>query len=122
MKNSKAWVLLFGCLALLCAVLIARQRLSGTAGITAEIYQNGTLLHTIYLNEARSITVPAPNGGFNTVSIESGRVCVSHASCPDQVCVRQGWVSQSSIPIVCLPNQLVIQIKGGESHLDAATG
>ena len=70
----------------------------------------------------RSITVPAPNGGSNTVSVRPGAVCVSHASCPDQVCVRQGWVSYSVFPIVCLPNQLVIQIKGGESDLDAATG
>lgn len=122
MRKTGTWIALMGALVLLCAAAVVLIHRSGADAVTAEIYQSGKLLYTVNLDETRSITVPAPNGGTNTVSIEPGRVCVSHASCPDQVCVRQGWVSQSAIPIVCLPNQLVIQIKGGESHLDAATG
>ena len=122
MRTTGIWAALIGALVLLSAVSAFFIRQTSADAVTAEIYQDGKLLYTVTLDEVRSITVPAPNGGSNTVSVRPGAVCVSHASCPDQVCVRQGWVSYSVCPIVCLPNQLVIQIKGGESDLDAATG
>lgn len=122
MRKTGTWVALISSLVLLCAASVFFIRQAAADAVTAEIYQDGKLLYTVNLDEIRSITVPAPNGGSNTVSVRPGAVCVSHASCPDQVCVRQGWVSYSVFPIVCLPNQLVIQIKGGESDLDAATG
>ena len=54
--------------------------------------------------------------------VEGGRVRVSQADCPDQVCVNQGWISDGTVPIVCLPNQLIVQIEGGGNQLDAQTG
>ena len=44
------------------------------------------------------------------------------ADCPDQVCVRQGWVQDRTVPIVCLPHRLVIEIVGGEGELDGGAG
>ena len=35
------------------------------------------------------------------------------ADCPDQVCVHQGWISDSTVPIVCLPHQVIIEVTGG---------
>ena len=122
MRSTKAWLRLFGAVALLCAAAIAVLTLTGGQGVRAQVLQGGRLVYTLDLNGSRTVTVTAPNGGTNTITVESGRVCMSHASCPDQLCVRQGWVSGGAVPIVCLPNQLVIQIKGGESELDAATG
>ena len=60
--------------------------------------------------------------GTNTVQVEPGRIRVSAADCPDQVCVHQGWISTGVVPIVCLPHQIVIEITGGESYADAAAG
>ena len=40
----------------------------------------------------------------------------------DQICVHQGYISDGSQPIVCLPNRLIIQIQGGGDALDAAAG
>ena len=46
----------------------------------------------------------------------------SEAGCPDQVCVHQGFIADGTVPIVCLPNKLIIEISGGGDRLDAATG
>ena len=91
------------------------------SGTSAQITQNGAVLHTLSLNEEQELTLAAPNGGSNTVTVRDGRVCVSHATCPDQICVKQGWVDSAATPIVCLPNALVIEIQGGDSTLDAQT-
>lgn len=45
----------------------------------------------------------------NTFQIKDGKVSMIHADCPDKRCVKQG--STSKLPIVCLPNELIIQIK-----------
>ena len=54
--------------------------------------------------------------------MEQGRIRVSQADCPDQVCVDQGWIADGTVPIVCLPHKLVIEIVGGGSAFDAAAG
>ena len=61
-------------------------------------------------------------GLTNTIRVEAGKIRVEAASCPDQVCVHQGFISNGTVPIVCLPNQLIIEITGGGTSLDAATG
>ena len=60
--------------------------------------------------------------GSNTIAVERGRIRVSQADCPDQVCVDQGWIADGTVPIVCLPHKLVIEIVGGGSAFDAAAG
>ena len=122
MKADRLCLLFLGAVAALCVLCIALIPLFARPGATADILQNGTLLRSVSLDKSTEFTVPAPNGGSNTVTVRDGRIRVSHASCPDQVCVKQGWVSTDMTPIVCLPNGLVVQIKGGDRHIDGQTG
>jgi len=117
MKN-KHWVILFALLAALCAgagILLSR----GNAARTASIYQNGVLLQTVPLNRDGQFTIPSPDGGSNTVTVRNGQIRVEQATCPDKLCVNQGWSDSQNKPIVCLPNGLVIQPEGGGTDLDA---
>ncbi|NLY20796.1 MAG: NusG domain II-containing protein [Tissierellia bacterium] len=50
--------------------------------------------------------------GKNTVIIEDGYVRIRSANCPDQVCVIHKKISKTGETIVCLPNKLVLEIKG----------
>ena len=122
MKADRLCLLFLGVVAALCVLCAALIPFFAQPGATADILQNGTLLRTVSLDESVEFTVPAPNGGSNTVSVRDGSICVSHATCPDQVCVRQGWVNTDMTPIVCLPHGLVIQITGGDRELDGQTG
>lgn len=122
MKSNRFWILLFALIGAVCLAAAVLLQLPGKRGVSIEIYQQGALLHTLPLDTPTQLTIAAPNGGSNTITVENGAVCVSHASCPDQVCVNQGWVDSGAVPIVCLPNQLVIQIKGGEQTVDTAVG
>lgn len=112
MKSTKFWIILIAAL-LAVSVLGAVLTLGGrTSAATANIYLDGQCIRSIDLSQVTepwSFTVEG-SAGTNTVLVEPGRICVSHADCPDQVCVNQGWISNSVVPIVCLPNRLVIQI------------
>lgn len=92
---------------------------------TARITLDGELVEEIDLTtvqEPYCFTVEGKNGRTNTILVEPGRIRVSEASCPDQICVNQGFIADSTTPIVCLPNKLMIEIVGGGDGLDAAAG
>lgn len=50
--------------------------------------------------------------GYNLLEIGDGKVRVIEADCPDQLDVKQGYISKPGEVIVCLPNKLVIEIMG----------
>lgn len=50
--------------------------------------------------------------GSNLIEIGDGKVRVIEADCPDQLDVKQGYIESPGEVIVCLPNKLVIEIKG----------
>ncbi|GMG97264.1 NusG domain II-containing protein [Tepidimicrobium xylanilyticum] len=57
--------------------------------------------------------------GYNLIEIGDGKVRVIEADCPDKLDVKQGYISEVGEVIVCLPNRLVIEIKGvADADLD----
>lgn len=53
------------------------------------------------------------NGKYGKFHIEvkDGRCRAIDVECPNQICVHTGWISKDyPLPIVCLPNGLVVQI------------
>lgn len=124
-KQAKILIGVLIAVVLLSAGVLLWRKLNPKPAQIAKISQNGQLLEEIDLSQVKepySFVIEGENGALNTVQVEPGRICISEASCPDQICVHQGWISDGSEPIVCLPNQVIIQITGGGSQVDAATG
>ena len=110
---------------LACAGFLLWQRASAQAGVSVRIYQYGELVEEVRLDqvtEPYTIPLSGEDGAENLVEVAPGRVRMQSANCPDQVCVNQGWISDATVPVVCLPHQVVLEITGGESHADAAAG
>lgn len=122
-RNAKVILLLLVLVGAACAAFVL-LRPAGT-GAMARITLDGELVEEIDLSavtEPYTFTVEGPGGFTNTIQVEHGRIRVLEAGCPDQVCVNQGYISDGTVPIVCLPNRLVIEIVGGGDSLDAAAG
>lgn len=108
---------------------IVLQRTAGADGSSycVRIMQDGTCIEKIDLSkveEPYEITVESDSGGHNTIEIRPGSVGILDADCPDQLCKKQGFIEDGSIPIVCLPNRLVIELEKSddvEEELDAVT-
>ena len=56
--------------------------------------------------------------GYNLIEIDDERVRVIEADCPDKLDVKQGYISKTGEVIICVPNKLVIEIKGIEDKRD----
>ena len=122
-RNAKIILILLLSAAALSAGIIFMQKKQTTSPV-ARITLDGELLREIPLDqveESYSFTVDTDEGS-NTILVEPGRIRVSEANCPDQVCVNQGFISDGTVPVVCLPHKLMIEIVGGGSEFDAAAG
>ncbi len=122
MRTKLILALLIGAVAVSAAVLLLQGR--GTRAPVARITRDGVLLEEIDLTKTQApFSFLLEDGrGRNLISVEQGRIRVSEADCPDQICVDQGWISDGTAPIVCLPHRLMIQIVGGEEGLDGGAG
>ncbi len=88
-----------------------------------KIIRDGEVLYTFELSKTADTTIKIPYGdSSNTVEIKDGKIKMSEAECPDRVCVDSGWLSSSAMPIVCLPNHLVIEFADENSEVDAVAG
>lgn len=92
---------------------------------TAQIYQNGELIREIELDTVDSpieFDITDSDGHINTVRAEKGKIRMLGADCPDKLCVNRGWIKNSVVPVVCLPNKVTIEIVGTKSKEDARSG
>jgi hypothetical protein len=98
--------------------LVQRQMSGGD--LRLEVFTNGQLYQTISLSEAsyEEIKVTEADGHYNVVEIERGKARVKEADCPNQLCVKTGWISQPGQIAVCAPNKFNIVIKGKSGKID----
>lgn len=93
------------------------------SGNIAVIKSNGKTIKKINLEKVEhpyTFTVEF-EGRKNTVYVEHGCISVSDSDCPDKICVNTGKISDSSVPIVCLPNRLSVSVIKS-SDTDAVSG
>ncbi len=117
--KHRHFVLAFAAILLLC-VFITSLLYGANGNQVAEISVNGEVLHQVDLNRVETpYEIPIEQDGkLNIVYVEDGQISVKSANCPDGLCVKQGAIHSSFYPIVCLPNNVVIQIKGGSAEYD----
>lgn len=60
-------------------------------------------------------------GHVNTIEVRDHQIRVLSSDCPDQTCVRMGWLKSASMPIVCLPHRLVVEFTDDTQEIDAVT-
>ena len=113
-RKSKKWIII---LTLVCAVCAAAWAAIGHfgGGTVAVISVDGHEYERVDLSkvEGEYDIVIDTKYGHNTVHVSRGAICVSESDCPDHICMNQGAITKSGVPIICMPHRLVIQIEGG---------
>ena len=73
------------------------------------IYKDDRLWGAYPLDTDRTLVIDS----HNTVDIKNRKVAMKYSDCPDKRCVKQGYSSR--LPIICLPNDLIIEVKKNEN-------
>ena len=123
MKKKKNLIAIL-ILALFSLKMINRE--SKTLGIV-KVIKNNEVIKTIDLSkvkESYEFEVKGDNEESNTIKVENTGVSIISASCKDKICIHTGKIKDSSLPIVCLPNKLIIKFestKESEDNIDGKT-
>ena len=80
----------------------------------AVIYQNSRWLENVDL---RKDSLFAILNGRMRVEIKGGKIRIRDADCPHHLCINMGWIQYSGQTIVCVPNQVLIEIKSTAPQL-----
>ncbi len=93
----------------------------GGRGHSVVVEGAGGFLETMSLMEDGELVVPGPKGD-TIVVVEAGRVRIDSSPCRQHICIRMGRISTPGSSIVCVPNEVVVTVRGeGRPAIDAVT-
>lgn len=96
---------------------------SSSSDRQVQVWRDGELLFSFALVEAATRTEQVRvAGGVATIEMVGGAVRLAPTDsyyCPERICLRTGWIKQPGESIICVPNKLVVRIKGLEDGIDA---
>ena len=85
----------------------------------AYIYQNNRLLGAFQLDREQTILVGDKARPDMKIEIKNGAIRVAESDCPKGICKQAGWVRTPGRTIMCVPNRVLIQLKGEQKGYDA---
>lgn len=87
-----------------------------------EIVRDEQVLYRFDLSKEKDrVFTVTYNDSYNVIEISGGKIRVKEAGCNDNTCVKTGWL-ENNVPIVCLPNHLVIRFTELKNEIDAVAG
>lgn len=114
----KDLLLLLGILVIAFLGAIGVQILSVKEAERIQVSVDGQVFGVYSLHKDQEIKI----NDTNYLIIKDGVADMIEADCPDQICVNQKAISKTGETIVCLPNKVIVDVKGVESgELDAVT-
>lgn len=101
-------IVLFVCGAIIAmALLLTRHE-----GNQVVVSVDGKEIAAFPLDKDITYEIDGYEGGHNTLIIKDGVAYMSDASCPDHLCMGMGKISRNGQSIICLPNRVVVEIRG----------
>lgn len=109
-RNS---ILLITAIAVIAVIMLIAHsiHMSGVGQPELQITVGGKLYGTYDLDKDQTIQI----GHTNTCEIRDGKVYMTEADCPDQICVKSAPISAGGGSIVCMPNRVVLSIIHADS-------
>ena len=102
--------MLIGIVVILAFCIYALFSLTRTSGVylQAEIRVDGRVVQTLNLYDDAIITL-TEHPAIQFI-VNNGRIAFYKSDCPDQICVRNGFLHLAGHMSVCLPNRVVLAV------------
>ena len=128
LKKGDLFIYLLVIAASLLLLVMAPSRLVGSNAVEgplrAMVIVDGQVIHTIEENELIEGGVYSfeAHGLHYVVAYENGSVRIDEADCPDQVCVRTGWLQRDGQISACVPGHVLLRVEGQLQMNDGVSG
>lgn len=107
--KKKDFILIFIILLIAVVSFGINHFTNAKSGKQIEIYVDNELYKTYDIDDEDEIKIESEEG-YNVVKIHNHGAQITEASCPDKVCIHEGFITKPSESIVCLPNKVHIKI------------
>lgn len=87
--------------------------------LIASIRINGEVVEEFKLSKStphKEVTYYPNPGQYNIIEVDGARIRDKEDNSPDQIAVNTGWISKSGEIAVCLPHNLIIEIRTPEDQ------
>ena len=112
-RISKADLFLIGLLLLVGAgSLLAVHFMEKQKGAFVCVTVDGAVYGNYELSKVQDIPIKVHGIVTNTLQIAQEEAKMIQADCPDRLCVHQRAIAGQGETIVCLPNKIVVEVKG----------
>jgi len=105
------------------AVFMGPRFLPPGRGAVALVRIHGKLNETVDLAHDRLVQISVPPGKM-IAEVKNHRIRVKESNCLNKICVMSGWINRPGQSLICVPNDVVIQISSSGSSgtaVDAVT-
>ncbi len=115
-NSTKLWVfrkkdgILFLGLILLGLIFSLTLIFNSKSGDRVNVRVDGRILESFSLDIDREYLIKGYDGGENMLVIKDGEAYISHADCPDGLCIKMGHISRRGQSIICLPHRISVEI------------
>lgn len=117
-KNHKADIILLAALVLVGTVLACLLLLTRQKGAYAEVRVSGQSIQRFSLRDSVCYEIRGADGDGNLLIVEDGEAWIEEADCPDGLCCQMGRIHSVGQSVVCLPNEVVVEIIGKTAETD----
>lgn len=107
-KNDIKLIIFIIIIGFVCIFLININKEEGNA---IEVYYEDKLILSADLNVNDVYTVDGKLGDV-VIEVKDRKVRVLKENSPRNICSREGYISDSTKPLICLPNKIIIKIVG----------
>ena len=102
-------------------ILLLFSLIYGFSGSDKYIEVIGNDIHEMYDVEIdRVVEVQGP-AGITRVVIEDGKAWVEDSDCREKICIKMGKLERPGEEAVCLPNRVIVQMKGERGGVDGVS-
>lgn len=121
MKNGvimikKNDLILAGIILILALAAVLFITLTKEEGGEVVVTVDGEVYKTLPLDKDTTLSIEEKTGQYNVLEIKDGEVRMREASCPDKICVEHRAIHYNRESIVCLPNKVTVEIRGGKEN------
>lgn len=114
LKPGDYAIFLLGCFLVSSLLLFKPQH---AAGQTVVVRAKGQIVAELPLHAPRTLNI-AGTMGNSVIEIVMGKARVIGDPGPRQICVKQGWISRAGDALLCLANQVTLEIPGPSTGMD----
>lgn len=84
------------------------------------VYRDSVVIKELDMTASQIIKLSLNHGEMDIELNPAKGVHILHSDCPAKVCVHTGWIKNPGETIICLPNKVLLEIKGeGTEEYDA---